>query len=430
MLRFFVVILLLSSCTNFNKSFFNKKLSTTNTSQQITQQSNQRLTNTITTLQQTNNHLESYNISSEDSNKTILKTKIAVFLPFSGKNKDIAQGIANATILSLFENDKYHKLELVFIDSKETVQEQKLAFQEIANRGIKTVIGPIYSNSINIIDTIAKEYGITVISLSNNIDMLGKIFDNGGGIFVAGILPETQIEKVVNYAISQNKNNFAILAPNNQYGKITTEYLKKFVKTKGGNFISSEFYNKEQDLDYASNKLINSFILPPQYHAKQPISESDKQHPQVIMIPESGNILTKAVIALKKQNTHELDLQLIGTSQWDEISTLEDSNLFGSWFVAPAPQSFTDFKKRYQQYFNKIPSRISSIAYDAVLAISQLQKEPTAKNLIDKKDGFNGIDGDFRFLPNGAVQRNLAVLEVGIANFEIADKPNNRFLRY
>ena len=421
---------MLASCANLNKSLFNKKLSTTNPSQQITQQQTQKSTNSIASLPQTNNHLESYNISSEDGNKTMAKTKIAIFLPFSSKNKDIAQNIANATILSLFENDKYHKLELVFIDSKETAQEQKLAFQEIVDRGIKTVIGPIYSNSINIIDPIAKEYGITVISLSNNIDMLGKIFDNGGGVFIAGILLETQIEKIVNYAISQDKNNFAILAPNNQYGKITTEYLKKFVKIRGGNFISSEFYDKEQDLDYVSNKLINSFILPPKYHAKQPISESDKQYPQLIMIPESGNILTKAVIALKKQNTNELDLQLIGTSQWDEISTLEDSNLFGSWFAAPAPQGFADFKKRYQQYFNKIPSRISSIAYDAVLAISQLQKEPTAKNLIDRKDGFKGIDGDFRFLPNGAVQRNLAILEVGIANFEIVDKPNNRFLRY
>ena len=420
----------LCSCNNFgsigNFTFKNSAKNTTKTT------NSQLQTKTPTPTIQTAKHLETYNLNNIGNNLTE-KIKVAIFLPFSGKNKDLAQNIANSAVISLFENDRFHKLELVFIDSKEDPTEQKQAFQEVINRNIKLVIGPIYSNNIANIEAMAKEYAITVISFSNNINMLGNIFENGGGIFVAGILPETQIEQIVNYTIGQNKRNFAILAPNNQYGKLICEYLKKFIKVRNANFITAEFYNNEKDLEKSAEKLVNAFSLSITPKKDQIINEEDKNYPQVILIPEAGKILSKAVATINNKNNKELDLKIIGTNQWDDSLTLHDSNLFGSWFVAPEPKKFQDFEKKYQQTFKNLPARLSSIAYDSILAFSEIaanQNEITANNLIAKRKGFNGIDGLFRFLPNGAVQRNLAILQVGINNFDIAEPASTRFLNY
>ena len=100
---------------------------------------------------------------------------------------------------------------------------------------------------------------------------------------------------------------------------------------------------------------------------------------------------------------------------------------------------FRKFEKTYYKNFEKFPPRLSSISYDLVLALSQVAKDKesdddkspiTAGNLVSYQEGFVGIDGPFRFLPNGLVQRNLAILEVGNGEFNTVEKPSGRFLKY
>ena len=69
-------------------------------------------------------------------------------------------------------------------------------------------IGPIFSTSVEAIEKDAKANQITVISLSNNQQLIGKI-NNEGGIFIAGMLPEAQIDKIVNYSLQKAKFSFA-----------------------------------------------------------------------------------------------------------------------------------------------------------------------------------------------------------------------------
>jgi len=369
------------------------------------------------------------------------KIKVALLLPFTGKNKDLGWNIYNSATLSLFDNDNAHRVELVLFDSKDTIQENIKAFKDIIDSKIKIVIGPIFSNNSMSIEKMARDNDITVISLSNNHELLNKTTNNGG-IFVGGILLESQIDKIVNYSMDRGKLNFAIIAPSNQYGKIVTEYLKKFVRARDGNFITSEFYeSNNRDLDRASERVINSFGVPTKSKNRDTsyLSDYDRIYPQVILIPESGKQLSKVVNSLNKFNKDERNFQLIGTSQWDDLSTLNDINLLGSWFPAPEDSKFRIFEKNYYNTFGKFPYRISSIAYDSVLAITKIIENKNSLKInftdfvdysIDNKNGFEGIDGVFRFLPNGAVQRNLAVLQVGNGKFEILDPSIGKFLKY
>ena len=143
--------------------------------------------------------------------------------------------------------------------------------------------------------------------------------------------------------------------------------------------------------------------------------------------------------SIKKQNRDERDFQIIGTSQWDDLSTLNDFNLSGAWFPSPESAKFHNFEKNYFQLYNKFPPRISSIVYDSVSVIAELaaRKKGQIPVITDftgytnpPKNGFEGIDGLFRFLPNGLVQRNLAVLKVSGGRFETIEKPVEQFLKY
>jgi ABC-type branched-subunit amino acid transport system substrate-binding protein len=397
------------------------------------------------TQTQTHDQFESRNLNTMKANEK--KIQVALFLPLSGKNKELGWHLFNAATLSLFENDLDHNIELILIDSKETPDETLKAFKEVVERKIKIVIGPIFSSSIEAIEKDAKRNKITVISLSNNQQLLGKVTSDSG-IFLAGMLPEGQIDKIVNYSMDKGKFNFAIIAPNNQYGTTVTTIFKKIVRNRDGNFITSEFYEPNaKNLDKIVDHVINSFTLPRRLTENKGsklkkdvvLNESDHIYPQIIFIPESGKILSRISSTIKNLNKEERDFQLIGTSQWDEISTLNDPNLVGGWFCAPENEKFHNFEKAYYQTYSKFPPRISSIVYDSVSAIADVieRKKGESPSVLDfinytnpPKNGFEGIDGLFRFLPNGLVQRNLAVLQVGSGRFETLEKPVEQFLKY
>ncbi len=402
---------------------------------------------TEVTPPQTHQQFESRNLVTQKINER--KVRVALFLPFSGKNKDLGWSLFNSAALSLFENDINHNIELVLVDSKDTPQDATKAFKSIIDENIKVVIGPVFSQVISAIEKDAKSNKITVISLSNNQQLMGKI-NNEGGVFLAGMMPEAQIDKIVSYAMDKGKFSFAIIAPSNQYGNTITTIFKRIVKNRDGNFITAEFYHPTskdlpKDIDRAVEHVINSFSVSSRLtngnKAKKDvvIAESDRNYPQVIMIPESGKILSRIVSSIKRQNVEERNFQIIGTSQWDDISTLNDYNLLGAWFAAPENERFRNFEKTYYQSYNKFPPRISSIVYDSISAISEIidrkkGETPTIQDFITytnpPKNGFEGIDGLFRFLPNGLVQRNLAILQVSNGRFETVAKPVGQFLKY
>ncbi|MES2677238.1 MAG: penicillin-binding protein activator [Pseudomonadota bacterium] len=379
-------------------------------------------------------NLPAQNISAQKSQidpKVIRKkVKVAALLPLSGKSKELGTAMLNSIILSLFENDKNNDVELVVFDSSDI----KKAVEEIAGQNIKTIIGPIFSSDIEAISSVAQTNKISILSFSNNQDLAGK-----KGVFLMGFLPEQQVERISSYAISNGKDNFAIIAPNNQYGQKFSTILKDMVKRKDGNFVSSELYaNSSKDLEKAVSKVLSSYIKSPNSKNKKNAKDGEKFYANTIVIPESGAVLTKIVSLINKYNTSEREIQIIGSSNWDDITTLNDPNLIGSWFVSANPDKYRDFEKRYYQLYNKFPPRISGIAYDATLAVAETirksgKRELSAEDFINyqsAKNGFVGIDGLFRFLPNGIVQRNFAMLEIKNGKFEMIDSPSSMFFKY
>ncbi len=277
---------------------------------------------------------------------------------------------------------------------------------------------------------------MTILSFSNNQDLAQK-----PGIFLMGFLPEQQIERMSAYAISNGKDNVAIIAPNNQYGLKFSDILKEMVKRKDGNFISSQLYsNSSQDLEMAVARTLAANVIPARLDGKnkKAIKVEDRIYANAIFIPESGMALSKIVTLINKLNVNERPIQIIGSSNWDDIGTLNDPNLVGGWFVGADPTKYRDFEKKYYQIYNKFPPRISSIGYDAAFAVIDTIKKSGKRDLTpndfisyqSQKNGFEGMDGLFRFLPNGIVQRNFAILEISNGKFDMIDSPNTMFFKY
>jgi ABC-type branched-subunit amino acid transport system substrate-binding protein len=88
---------------------------------------------------------------------------------------------------------------------------------------------------------------------------------------------------------------------------------------------------------------------------------------------------------------------------------------------------------RYQGVFGAPPLRTASLGYDATslaagLAARYGDKRFTADTLANP-NGFIGVDGAFRFLPDGTNQRQLAVYELGGGTPVMIDRAPQTFAR-
>ena len=109
-------------------------------------------------------------------------------------------------------------------------------------------------------------------------------------------------------------------------------------------------------------------------------------------------------------------VQLLGTGLWDDPRIFAEPGAQGGWFAAPDPSGFRAFSGRYRARYGQDPVRTATLAYDAVSLVAALVKTQGparfSEEVLTNASGFAGIDGVFRFRPDGTNQRGLAVMRV------------------
>jgi ABC-type branched-subunit amino acid transport system substrate-binding protein len=111
------------------------------------------------------------------------------------------------------------------------------------------------------------------------------------------------------------------------------------------------------------------------------------------------------------------NIQLLGTGLWDNPRVFASASLQGGLFAAPDPSGFRAFSGRYRTRFGSEPVRTATLAYDSVALVAALARtqggQRFSADVLTNPSGFSGIDGLFRFRPDGSNERGLAVMRVG-----------------
>jgi ABC-type branched-subunit amino acid transport system substrate-binding protein len=126
--------------------------------------------------------------------------------------------------------------------------------------------------------------------------------------------------------------------------------------------------------------------------------------------------VTSAVQMLTAGGVNTRRIQLIGTGLWDDPRIFAEPGAQGGWYAAPEPAGYRAFSGRYRQRYGQDPLRPATLAYDAVSLVAALVKTQGparfSEEILTNPSGFAGIDGVFRFRPDGTNQRGLAVMRV------------------
>jgi ABC-type branched-subunit amino acid transport system substrate-binding protein len=135
-----------------------------------------------------------------------------------------------------------------------------------------------------------------------------------------------------------------------------------------------------------------------------------------LLLADDGDSVVATADALTAAGANLKNIQLLGTGLWDNPRVFNSATLRGGLYAAPDPSGFRSFSARYHAKFNADPVRTATLAYDAVALVAALARtqggQRFSAEVLTNPSGFAGIDGVFRFRPDGTNERGLAVMRV------------------
>ena len=336
-------------------------------------------------------------------------TKVALLVPLSGANADLGKAMLEAAQLALF-NTESGRLTLVLRDTAGTAEGAAGAAKSAIAEGAQLLLGPLLAAEVEAVKPIARDAKINVIAFSTATQLAG---DN---VFLMGFQPRQEVVREVSFARDKGLSKFAVLAPNSQYGHLMTDSLRDAATASGGSVVKVEYLDpRAADPSAAIKRLLSSGAsAPPTPGASSAPPAPANLAFDALLLPEGGAQLKQIARQLKDSGLDPAQVRLLGSGLWDDPSIAGETALDGGWFAASPPEPRSEFESRFQATYGHPAPRLASLAFDAAALAAVLHKsgaEPFSQEAIRNPSGFTGVDGLFRFTPQGLVQRGLAVLE-------------------
>src|SRR5580698_366154 len=143
------------------------------------------------------------------------QVKVAVILPLSaGGNAAVAaQSMKNASEMALSEFLNPN-LQLLIKDDAGSPQGAQQAAQQAVDEGAEIILGPLFATSVPAVAQVARGRGISVIAFSTDSSVASR------GVYLLSFLPESDVNRIVEYAATIGKRSFGALLPENAYGNV------------------------------------------------------------------------------------------------------------------------------------------------------------------------------------------------------------------
>ena len=323
--------------------------------------------------------------------------KVALILPLTGAGETQRIGVAlkQAAELAMFDATN-PDIELITKDTGGSPQGAAAAASAALAEGADIILGPLLASEVQAVAGIAREGNVPVVAFSNISSVAGP------GVYLLSFLLEEEVAQVVRHAVDNGGGRIAALVPESPFGTTVERALATSAKASGARVIAVERYAPtQQALGDAAARIVEA---------------AQDGSVNAVMIPDGGEALRQAGAALTQAGFSAGQARVLGTGAWDDAQIGSVPIAVGGWYAGVPIELLRRFQQRYSQTYFSPPPRIASLAYDAVSLAIILARDTSPERFSAAKfadaEGFQGINGLFRFRPNGLVERGLAILEV------------------
>lgn len=318
--------------------------------------------------------------------------RIGLVLPLTGNGAVPGGQLKNAAELALAQFES-PEAQLIVKDDQSSPQGAQAATQAALAEGADIILGPLFARDVQAAGQIAKAAGKPVIAFSSDSSAASK------GVYILGFMPETQVERIVEFAARSGKRAMAALIPDTAYGNVCMAAFQQAAARRNLRTVGIERFGGAVKPEDAVTKLLPA------------LAGADS-----LFMPANAAEMPALAAALMKSNVNTGKITPFGTGVWNEPGLFRLPQLQGARYAAPDGIGFQNFAARYAQRFNAQPIAIATLAYDAVSLAIGLNKNfgarRFAEDILTNASGFTGADGLFRFRTDGTNDRGLAVLEI------------------
>ena len=337
------------------------------------------------------------------------KIRIGLLVPLTGKNSEIGQSIIKSTRLAI-NTINNASIEIIPKDTQSNPEVTLAAAKELANSGIKIVIGPVFNQSLIYLDELSE---LTFLALTNKNDNFSK------NIINAGINATSQLNAIKKFIELNEIKKTIFLTPDvgfkneiekaisNSKIKILENYIYNTDPTKLTKQIEkiTRYEIRKQNLEDEINRLEKS-----EQSNKELLIERLKKRDTLGSVKFDSVVISDFDESLKSVTTSLLytditpkEKYFITLNQWFDESLLKETSSQPLYFPSANKDNYDEFSNEYFEKYNQYPNQLSFLSYDLVGLVYYLilQNESVIdKKMFTKKTLFKGKVGVFEIKNN------------------------------
>lgn len=331
-----------------------------------------------------------------------IPAKVALIATQTGdpRSAELGRAMRQAAELALFAAE-VPVVELMVKDDHGTPDGAREAAEDAVRNGAELILGPLFAGAVTSVAPVAAKAGIPVIAFSSDTRVAGN------GVFLLSFLAAQEVPRVVEHAAAHGRRNFAALVPDDAYGQALEQSFKAALARGGASLAFMQRYSPETGGQEAA-KILAEAIRG---------SDRTQQPVDAVFVPAPGAGLAQVAGLVGELGVDRGAVKVLSTGAWAFPGAAVDQALLGTAFAVPDPRGWQAFAERFAKAHRSPPPRLASLAHDAVTVAVALAGGFAGQRFtaaaIQRPEGFTGVDGAFRFLPDGTSERALAVIELG-----------------
>ncbi len=351
---------------------------------------------------------------------------VALLLPLSGNLAPVGQILENAAKLA-FPPGTQPALDVR--DTGGTAAGAAAAAQAAIAAGDGIILGPLTAAETQAVSPIAQAAGVNVLAFTNDSTLAAP------GVWVLGITPTQQVQRIVQAAAGEGRTQLAALLPDSDFGHLLSDALNAQTSALNETPPQITFYEPgfsalnqavEQLSDFADRgqglvdrikaaRALNTAAGRTLAHRLEREPTPPPSFNALFIGATSGDSLAELANFLPYYGVDPSQVQLLGPSLWadEAVHMADQSVLQGALYAAPDPADAVVFDAKYQAAYGAPPPDIANVAFDAAaLARAAAASGGYTSTVLTAPAGFTGTDGVMALQPDGQVLRGLAVFKV------------------
>ena len=337
------------------------------------------------------------------------KIRIGLLVPLTGKNSEIGQSIIKSTRLAI-NTINNASIEIIPKDTQSNPEVTLKAAKELANSGIKIVVGPVFNESLIYLGELSE---LTFLALTNKNDNFSKNIINAGINATSQLnaikkfIELNEIKKTIFLTPDVSFKNEIEKAISNSKIKILENYIYNTDPTKLTKQIEkiTRYEIRKQNLEDEINRLEKS-----EQSNKELLIERLKKRDTLGSVKFDSVVISDFDESLKSVTTSLLytditpkEKYFITLNQWFDESLLKETSSQPLYFPSANKDNYDEFSNEYFEKYNQYTNQLSFLSYDLVGLVYYLilQNESVIdKKMFTKKTLFKGKVGVFEIKNN------------------------------